>query len=198
MRLPAEKLAQLKAILRKWVCLLSCHKHELHVLVGLLHDASIVITPGHTFLRRLIDLITSAHHRPSSGFIQLNLDAQSDIHWWHTFIDDWNCLSTMQHSRRQHPDIIFTSDASGSWGCGAYILWGPLATVPLVISNKRLQHHSERALPHCACRGKEWAYKSVLCRCNNEAVVSIINTGTSRDPIAMGLMQLPVFHCGKV
>ena len=45
LRLPAEKLARLKAILRKWARLLSCRKRELQSLVGLLHDASIVIIP---------------------------------------------------------------------------------------------------------------------------------------------------------
>ena len=117
LRLPAEKLARLKGTLRKWVHLLSCHKRELQSLVGVLHDASIVITPGHIFLRRLIDSIKSAHHWPSSGFIHLNLDARSDILWWHTFTKDWNGLSMMQYSQCQHPDVVLTSNALGSWGC---------------------------------------------------------------------------------
>ena len=81
MRLPAEKLARLKIMLRKWAHLLSCRKRELQLLVGLLHDASIVVTPGRTFLRRLIDLIKSAHHRPGSIFLRLNREARSDILW---------------------------------------------------------------------------------------------------------------------
>ena len=88
MRLPAEKLARLKIMLRKWARLLSCRKRELQSLVGLLHDASIVVTPGRTFLRRLIDLIKSAHHRPGSSFLRLNREARSDILWWLTFIEE--------------------------------------------------------------------------------------------------------------
>ena len=33
------------------------------------------------------------------------------------------------------------------------------------------------------------ANKTILCLCDNEAVVSIINTGTSRDQAVMGLMR---------
>ena len=120
MRLPSEKLSRLKTTLQKWLRLKTCQKRELQSLVGLLHDASIVVTPGRTFLRRLIDLIKSVHHRPGTSFLRLNLAARSDILWWHTFIGDWNGLSLMRSLQCQEPDIILTSDASGSWGCGAY------------------------------------------------------------------------------
>ena len=45
--------------------------------------------------------------------------------------------------------------------------------------------------------GEEWEEKSILCRCDNEAVVHIINTGTSRDPVAMGLMRCLFFISAK-
>ena len=37
--------------------------------------------------------------------------------------------------------------------------------------------------------GPDWVGKAVLCQCDNEAVVYIINTGTSKDPYVMGLMR---------
>ena len=76
-------------------------------MIGLLHDASIVIWPGRTFLRRLIDLLKSSNCRPSGAFIRLNREARSDIIWWHTFISDWNGLSMMQSQRQANP--ILTS-----------------------------------------------------------------------------------------
>ena len=199
LRLPSEKLLRLKAILQKWLRLKTCRKRELQSLVGLLHDASIVISPGRTFLRRLIDLIKSAHHRPGNCFLRLNLAARSDILWWHTFIDGWNGLSMMQSSKLQDPDIILTSDASGSWGCGAYFAshwlqypWSP-QTRDYHITIKEL-------LPivlAAAVWGKYWENKAILCRCDNEAVVHIVNTGTSRDPVAMGLMRCLYFIAAK-
>ena len=192
LRLPAHKLDHLKTILKKWSHLESCKKKELQSLVGLLHDASVIICPGRTFLRRLIHLVRGAHNRSANSFIRLNLEARSDILWWWTFIDSWNGLSMMHSYRRQNPDVILTSDASGSWGCGAYCdgqwlqyQWSDL-TVDYNITAKEL-------LPivfGAAMWGKDWENKSILCRCDNEAVVHIINTGTSRDPVAMSLM-----HC---
>ena len=45
--------------------------------------------------------------------------------------------------------------------------------------------------------GEEWEGKSILCSCDNEAVVDIINTGTSKDPTAMGLMRCLYFITAK-
>ena len=72
----------------------------------------------------------------------------SDILWWHTFSDDWNGLSMMQHSRCQHPDIFLTSDASGSWDCGAYYgthwlqyPWSPLTKEYNITATELLPMH---------------------------------------------------------
>ena len=37
--------------------------------------------------------------------------------------------------------------------------------------------------------GHQWASKSILCQCDNEAVVHIINSGTSKNQRVMGLMR---------
>lgn len=63
-RLPDAKLLRLQSTLHKWSLSKSCTKVDLESLLGLLHDASIVVRPGRTFIRRLIDLLKSAHTRP--------------------------------------------------------------------------------------------------------------------------------------
>ena len=84
----------------------------------------------------------------------------------------------------------------GSWGCGAYY------------NTKWLQYQwfhltqgyditAKELLPivfAAAIWGKEWEEKPILCRCDNEAVV---NTGTSRNPVAMGLMCCLFFISAK-
>ena len=51
--------------------------------------------------------------------VRLNKGFQSDLRWWAQFLASWNGVGKMQ--RRKAPlQITLTSDASGSWGCGAY------------------------------------------------------------------------------
>ena len=197
LRLPAQKLERLKSTIQKWYDKFFrnhkpfCKRKELESLIGLLQDASIVVRPGRTFLRYLINHLKSSHHRRGNVFIRLNKEAQSDIVWWHCFIEHWNGLSMMLDDRKDHPDVVLTSDASGSWGCGAFwdklwfqFIW-PEALRNLHITNKEI-------LPivlAVATWGAQWKNKSVLCRCDNAAAVHIINASTSSDSYAMALIR---------
>ena len=84
--------------------------------MGQLHDASIIVCPSHTFIWRLIDLLNLL----TTGLIRLNIEARSDILWWYHFITHWNGLSMMLNPCCSNPDVVLISDASGSWGCGAF------------------------------------------------------------------------------
>ena len=199
LRLPTQKLARLKVLLKKWIHLKCCKKRDLESLVGCLHDASAVIRSGRTFIRRLIDLLKSSYRRSAHSFIRMNTEARSDIMWWHSFIEHWNGLSMMHDSRRSSPEVILTSDALGSWGCGAYwntrwlqYHWSP-DTADSNITIKELIPIVLAA----AIWGYEWENKAIQCRCDNGAVVSIINSGTSKDPRVMGLMRCLHFISAK-
>lgn len=120
LRLPAKKLLRLQETISEWAGMKKCTKQDLQSLVGLLHDASIVIRPGRTFTRRLLNLLKASHHRRQEDDIRLNTEARSDILWWGSFIAQWNGLSMMRPLQEANPDITLTSDASGSWGCGAF------------------------------------------------------------------------------
>ena len=51
--------------------------------------------------------------------IRLNIGFRSDLAWWNTFIAKWNGVSFL--SLPSHlPKLEIMSDASGSWGCGAW------------------------------------------------------------------------------
>ena len=110
--------------------------------------------------------------------------------WWATFLESWNGVSLLAAGGHLVPDQVVVSDASGAWGCGAYwahewfqLEWAgtPVATasiavkelVPLVLA--------------VALWGSQWKGDTVMCRCDNEAVVAVITTRTAHDK---GLMQL--------
>ena len=54
--------------------------------------------------------------------VRLNAAARADIVWWHLFAVHWNGISMLWDSSIQSPEFNIFSDASGSWGCGAF--WG--------------------------------------------------------------------------
>ena len=122
LRLPREKLCQLQEEIRSWAGRRSCKKKALLSLIGQLQHACCVVQPGRTFLRRMIDLSTTAkklHHR-----IRLNRGFRSDLYWWACFLTKWNGVNMMTGVVRGPVYETITSDASGSWGCGTYTCSG--------------------------------------------------------------------------
>jgi len=52
-------------------------------------------------------------------YVHLNDGTRSDIEWWHCFAETWNGVSMLSSLNGKPPSAVITSDASGSWGCGA-------------------------------------------------------------------------------
>ena len=187
MRLPAEKLARLRDTIEQWKGSKSCTKRELLSLIGQLGHACKVVKPGRIFLSQMIKLSTVAkqldHH------IRLNQAFQADLAWWSAYVSQWNGVSLLWDE--EAPSAVLTSDASGSWGCGAFwqthwfqLQW-PESLPHLHITVKEL-------IPiviSAAVWGRQWTAAHVRVRFDNAAVVHILNRGYSRDSEVMHLMR---------
>ena len=195
--LPPNKLAQLRTELASWRTRKVCRKRDLLSLIGSLSHACKAVRAGRTFLRRLIDLSTTV--RQLDRHVRLTISARSDVEWWFQYCSCWNGISMMSTVHKANPDVIMLSDASGSWGCGALasqdwfqLQWvGPICEyhitvkelVPIVLAS--------------AIWGHNWKGMTVRARCDNAAVVAIINSGSSRVQEAMHLMRCLAFIAAK-
>ncbi len=120
LRLPADKLTRLTLTISQWGDRRFCPKNYLQSLNGLLNHACKVVRPGRSFLRRMIDLLTTIRpSAPKTALIRLNEAFRADLTWWAEFLTQWNGISFFpQPLNRSH--LTMTSDASGTWGCGAW------------------------------------------------------------------------------
>ena len=193
-RLPPNKLDRLQREIARWSRTRSTTKRELLSLIGQLQHACCVVKPGRSFLRRMISLSTIAkelHHH-----IRLNRAFRSDLQWWIQFLVQWNGTGMMSAVVRSTPEGTITSDASGNWGCGAYSNQGKW--FQLEWSEQWRPYHItiKELLPiilGVAVWGRNWRGRSVLCRCDNAAVVAIIRSGSSRDQVVMELIRSMFF-----
>ena len=117
-RLSHSKLTQLQATLEVWRGRKACKKRELLSLIGVLSHASKAVGAGRTFVRQLIDLSTVVKHL--DHYVRISLSSRADIEWWYQFASSWNGVSIMTMVNKEKPKEVLVSDASGSWGCGAY------------------------------------------------------------------------------
>ena len=98
------------------------------------------------------------------------------------FVETWNGISMLFNPADRTPDVHLYSDASGSFGCGAWagrrwlqLPW-PDAVRNWAISTKEMVPIVLAAV----LWGKEWYNKLVLVHCDNQAVVEVLNTGYSK------------------
>ena len=194
MSLPEEKMLKIKLELLQWKSRRSARQRELLSLIGKLAHACKVIRPGKIFLRRMIDLAHTVHRL--EHWIRLSAEFQSDLWWWISFMELWNGKEQLSSLNRAIT-VHVTSDASGSWGCGAAWVnhwiqckWDPLWAqvniaakefVPIVLA--------------AAVWGNHWRHHRVVVHCDNMAVVSIWAAQSSKHPLLMHLLRCMHFVC---
>lgn len=112
---------------------------------------------------------------------------------------EWNGISMLVKNSKQHPDVFVTSDASGSWGCGAYerdqwfqLQWPPsMADCHISIKEKI------PVVLAAATWGKQWSNKSVRFQSDNAVVLALLNSGSSKEETLMHLMRCLCFIMAK-
>ena len=132
--------------------------------------------------------------RAPHHFVRLNTGARADLCWWRYFLQDWNGVSFF--SQPAHSYHVY-SDASGTFGCGAFIqslgwfqvrwpaCWDPVniaaeELVPIVIA--------------AALWGAQWAGHSICFHSDNMAVMAILGKGSSTDRLLMHLLRCLLFY----
>ena len=191
--LPKDKLERILKLISEWESRKHCTKSELDSLIGQLQHASAVVRAGRSFLRRMI--ILSKSRRSPSHPLRLNQSFRADLVWWWTFLREWNGISIVAALGATEPTWSFASDASGSWGCGAFfnahwfqLQWSQeakthaiafLELVPIILAG--------------ILWGKVWANCQVRALCDNQAVVDVIQARYCRDDNLMHLLRCLFF-----
>ena len=191
LRVPPEKLDRLLSMVEQWGKKKACTRQELEFLIGTLHHACKVIRPGRSFLRRLIALLGVAKKR--HHHIRLNREFQSDITWWKTFASSWNGSALIINSASR--ECRLTSDASGQWGCGA---WHDTKWFQLAWDDRTAGWHiaAKELVPIIIASviwGHLWRGCRVLARCDNQSVVSVVNSQYSKDARLMHMLRCLFF-----
>jgi len=192
-RLPQSKLAQLVSELDAWTTKRRCIRRELESITGKLQHAARVVKSGRSFVRRLFDLIAKV--KKPDHHVKLNAAARSDLAWWSCFMCSWNGVSLLRLIGSPPANVVLTSDASG-WGCGAYFdnRWFQLPWSATWVKAESIA--VKELIPIVlagAVWGDLWSGNVVLCRCDNESVVAVVNSRTSRDPGLMHLLRCLAF-----
>ena len=179
--LPADKLSRLWQEVDRWPGRKACQRRcrrDVHML------------------RRMLELLKGPRH--PHYFICLNQQFRADLHWWKAVAETWNGVALFPPT--PVPSIEFASDASGTWGCGAWCgdkwwQWEWPQGCSKGIAFKELF----AVILSAAVWGKEWRGQLVRAHCDNEAVVHMMASRSSKNPELMHLLRCLFFieaDCG--
>ncbi len=197
LRLPTDKLDRLQALVTSWISRKAATKREMLSLIGQLSHACKVVIPGRSFLRQLIDLASSRHQL--DHWIRLNESFRADLYWWHLFPRRWNGTSLISTHATSANTIVLVSDASGTWGCGAFYSRSWLqcrwthSWADINIAAKEFVP----ILLGLGTWGHKWTGSHIILRCDNMAVVSIINNKKCSDKLLAHLLRCCHYLCAQ-
>ena len=159
-----------------------------------MHHAAKVGWPGRTFLHCMIDLLCGFWTKDHP--IRLNQEFHCDLLWWNHFLDQWHGVSFWLFPAM---DLEVSSDAAGSLDFGAFFQgqwfygsWA-LPQQSQSIAYKELFPVAIAAFVW----GPQWCKRHVLFHFDNDAVVHILNSCTSKIPCPMRLLCHPLLSVAR-
>ena len=175
--IPPEKLATILSEVRQWLHRDVASKRQLQSILGLLLYVHKCVRPARVFLNRMLDLLRSAHGRQK---IFLTPEFKRDLRWFAKFLPTYNGVSLYDH-KPIGATLELDACLTGFGGhCGRYVYHLPIVRGFM----KRSIVHLEMVNILIAIRLFKflWKGRKTLIKCDNEAVVSVLKTGRTRDP----------------
>ena len=182
--IPANKIAEIMALVRTWQGRSCATKHQLQSLLGKLHHVSKCVKPARLFVSRMLDTLRSA---PDRGRVALN-DFQRDLQWFANFLPTYNGRNIMQYVGLSTMDLILEVDACLT-GIGG-IFHNEFYFTPIPADIPLCQYHITHLeflniLIALKLLKRLFTGHHVCVRCDNMACVYVLNTGRSRDPFLL-------------
>ena len=176
--IPHQKLQEIVKLCKDWVSKTYCSKKALQSLLGSLLYISKCVKPARFFLNRILALLRSNYEVQK---ILLDNAFFKDLAWFNTFLCNFNGV-TYYHktfpSAQVYLDACLTG-LGGHFDSMVYTLQIPqgykdynichLEMLNIIVASKIWAIH--------------WTNSKIQIHCDNMAVVQVLNTGKTRDPV---------------
>ena len=201
-RIPKDKIMKLQSLIEEILHKSSITLEVMQSLLGSLNFMCWAIVPGRPFCRRLINAtrgITKPYHH-----IRISKAMRLDLQTWLTFFKSFNGVSVF-HDRfwLSNADLCLFTDSSASYGKGfgayfqgkwTYGLW-PAEWFHRGITDDITVLELFPIFVALEIWGQHLSNKKILFKCDNQAVVHILNWQTSKAEYVMVLVRIITLKC---
>ena len=179
---PAEKLSKIRNLCENWSSKSNCTKKQLQSLLGSLLHITKCVRSARFFLNRMLSTLRSAKY---SDTIQLNPEFQKDLNWFRTFLSTFNGTTFYKH--KPVGNLLEVDDSKkglgGPWANLVYKIGIPLGYRAYGIVKLEMLN----VMVPAKLWSRFWKGHKITLECDNEAVVTILRHGKTRDPILVAI-----------
>ena len=201
MRVPPEKLAEIKSDIRIWFRKTKITRRDLQSLLGKLFWVSKVVQFARVFMGRLLQQLRSMSRLGDSTKVKLSEESRKDLAWWNRFLDHFNGVHMIVEEDPFLLDLdqmldrvteVCAGDAT-PMGCGAWHgtqYWS--RPLPRNLQDPSLPIHLKEfwaVIASARLWGDSWTGRCITIFCDNDAVVDTVNHKKPKDPALLSLLR---------
>ena len=174
--IPDEKLKEIVEICQVWRTKSTCTKTQLQSLLRSLLYITKCVRPARFFLNRMLQVLRDGH---ACKQIHLTTDFHRDLHWFNTFLSSYNGVTFYDNSQI-HATIALDACLSGLGAVYKDMVYA--LPIPRGFRNYTIVHlEMLNIMVALKVWGQHWSNKCVEIKCDNLAVVSVLQEGKARD-----------------
>ena len=176
--IPEGKLAEIQKLCNSWKDKKSCTKNQLQSLLGSLLYITKCVRPARFFLNRMLQVLRDNH---INKYIRLTEEFAKDLNWFNTFLCSYNGVTFYDNKPVQ---AVIELDASLT-GLGANFE-NMVYALPLPhdhFNYNITQLEMLNIMVALKVWGYTWRNMRIEIKCDNLAVVQILQEGKARDPL---------------
>ena len=178
----SERLREIEQLFEQWLTKRTATKTSIQSLVGKLIFVSKCVRQSRVFIARILALLGKLKHNHHHA--NLTAEFRKDLMWWRHFLREYNGQSMINTAQWTSLDEVFSTDECLT-GCGGlFDVYYFHAVFPSFISEQTLDISLLELLTIVIALklwGARWAGLRLTVRCDNEAAVTVVNTGRCRN-----------------
>ena len=174
--IPKDKLKEITEICLAYVSKNKVTKSQFQSLLGSLLYITKCVKPARFFLNRMLSLL---RQHTSTNYVILDQEFQKDLNWFNTFLCQYNGITFYDKVLPQ--DRVFL-DASLQGLGGVFKNMVYSLQIPKGFNNYTIVHlEILNIVVALKVWGPFWKNHAIEVKCDNMAVVEVLNTGRARD-----------------
>ena len=201
MRVPPEKLEEIRIELSSWSRKTTATKRTLQQLLGKLFWVSRCVRFSRPFMGRLLAQLRSMHGLADNKKAKLDKDCQLDIQWWSRYIRKFNGVECIYPTDPLNLSLDQLLDTAALVNCGdaqplgggAYYgseYWS--RPFPRWLQDLKYPIHLKEfwvCIASAWLWGDSWSGHMVYIFCDNDAVVEVLDKQKPKDPAMLELLR---------